>query len=158
MKNTIMSLAMAFLLSMVAVILVFVRADAARTESQDVLAAERACAKAFVDGDVAALDSCIADDYVEMVAERAGEGAAARWSTQSKQEWLDLVRSRREKYLSVEVHNEKVFLHGDDVATVLAEYSQRAVRDGKDYSGTGTEIDTWRKRNGHWQVISSVFP
>ena len=158
MKNRITFLAMAFLLSVVAVVLVFVRADAARTESQDVLAAERACAKAFVDSDVTTLDRFIANDYVEMIAEPASEGVVAHWRTQSKQEWLDLVRSRREKYLSVEVHNEKVFLHGDDVATVLAEYSQRATKDGKDYSATGSEIDTWEKRNGHWQVISSVFP
>lgn len=158
MKNTIACLAMAFLLSMVAVVPVFVRADAGKTESQDVLAAERACAKAFVDGDVAVLDRFIADDYVEMIAEPDSEGVAAHWRTQSKREWLDLVRSRREKYLSVEVHNEKVFLHDDEVATVLAEYSQRATKDGKDYSATGPEIDTWKKRNGHWQLISSVFP
>ena len=84
MKNRITFLAMAFLLSVVAVVLVFVRADAARTGSQDVLAAERACAKAFVDSDVTTLDRCIANDYVEMIAEPASEGVVAHWRTQSK--------------------------------------------------------------------------
>ena len=157
MKNTITFLGLAFLLSTV-VIVVFVRGEAASSESVAVLAAERACAKAFVDADLATLDRCIADGYVEMSVEPARDGVAAKWKTQSKREWLDLVRSRREKYISVEVHNENVFLHSDDVATVLAEYSQTAIKDGKQYSDTGPEIDTWKKRDGHWQVISSVFP
>ena len=58
----------------------------------------------------------------------------------------------------MEVRNEKVFLHGDDLATVLGEYSQTVIKDGKQSNETGPEIDTWKKRNGHWQVISSVFP
>jgi ketosteroid isomerase-like protein len=158
MKKTIASLGLGFLLSTVAAVVIFVTAEAANSESGDVVAAERACAKAFVDADVAALARWIADDYVEMIAEPASPGAAANWRTRSKKEWLDSVRSRQEKYLSVEVRNEKVFLHSDDVATVLAEYSQTVTRDGKDYNETGSEIDTWKKRNGHWQVISSVFP
>jgi len=158
MITTIKYLGLAFVLIIVAGVVVFVRANSATSESGNVLAAEHACTKAFVEGDVATLDHFISDDYVEMVAEPASQGVAASWRTQSKKEWLDLVRSRREKYLSVEVRNEKVFLHDDDIATVLAEYSQTATKDGKDDSATGTEIDTWKKRNGHWQVISSVFP
>jgi len=159
MQNTIASLALAVLVSPVAAGVVLLRSDGASSESVAVLAAEHDCAKALVDADLSTLDSCIADDYVEMIAGPAREGAAANWKTQSKKEWLDLVRSRREKYISVEIHNEKVFLHGDDdVVTVLAEYSQTAIKDGKQYSDTGPEIDTWKKRNGHWQVISSVFP
>ena len=152
------SLGLASLLCTVAVIVVFATADDASSESEDVLAAERACAKAWVDADIATLDRFIADDYVEMWAEPASEGAAAHWKSQTKQQWLDLVRSRQEKYVSVEVRNEKVFLHSDDVATVLAEYSQTVIKNGKEYTETGREIDTWKKRNGRWQVISSVFP
>jgi hypothetical protein len=33
-----------------------------------------------------------------------------------------------------------------------------AIKEGKQYNDMGSEIDTWKKRNGHWQVISSVFP
>lgn len=157
-KNAITTFVMACLVSVAAAALLFVRADAEGTESRSVLAAEHACAKAFVDGEVAVLDRCISDDYVEMIAEPSSERGVAQWKTQSKQEWLDLVRSRRAKYQSVEIYNAKVFLHGDGVATVLAEYSQKATKYGKDYGGTGTEIDTWKKKNGHWQVISSVFP
>jgi hypothetical protein len=163
MKNTATSLGLAFLLSAVAVIVVFVQvvfvqAEAANSRSGDVLEAERACAKAWVDADIATLDRFIANDYVEMIAEPVREGVAAHWRTQTKQGWLDLVRSRQKKYVSVEIRNEKVFLHGDDLATVLGEYSQTVIKDGKQYNETGPEIDTWKKRNGHWQVISSVFP
>jgi len=139
-----------------AAVLAFARASP-KNASGDVLAAARAGVKAFLDGDVTTLDRLIADDYVEMIREPASGTVAAHWKTQSKQEWLDLVGSGREKYLSVELHNEKVFLHGD-IATVLAEYSQRVTKDGKDYRETGSEIDTWERRNGRWQLISSVFP
>ena len=158
MKTTMTSFGLAFLLSTVAVIVVFVQVEAASSESEDVLAAERACAKAWVDADIATLDRFIADDYVEMIAEPVSEGVAAHWKTQTKQQWLDLVRSRQEKYVSVEIRNEKVFLHGDDVATVLGEYSQTVIKDGKQSNEAGPEIDTWKKRKGHWQVVSSVFP
>lgn len=157
MKPTMISLGLASLLCTVAVIVVFAQADAASSESEDVLVAERACAKAWVDADIATLDRFIADDYVEMWAEPVS-GAAAHWKTQTKQQWLDLVRTRQEKYVSVDVRNEKVFRHGDDLATVLGEYSQTVIKDGKQSIETGPEIDTWKKRNGHWQVISSVFP
>jgi ketosteroid isomerase-like protein len=154
--KTISYLGMVILLSTAAVQM-FARADTPKSESREVLAAEHAGVKAFLDGEVATLDRVIADDYVEMIWEPASGTVAAHWKTQTKQEWLDLVRSGREKYLSVELHNEKVFLHGD-VATVLAEYSQRATKDGKDYKETGSEIDTWKRRDGSWQLISSVFP
>lgn len=74
MKNTTTSLGLAFLLSTVAVIVVFVQAETANSKSGDVLAAERACAKAWVDADIATLDRFIADDYVEMIAEPGESG------------------------------------------------------------------------------------
>ena len=94
MKNTIASIGL-ILLSTV-VIAIFAGAERASSESEDVLAAEHTCAKALVDADLATLDRCIADDYVEMIAEPVSDGGAANWRTQSKKEWLDLVRSRRE--------------------------------------------------------------
>jgi hypothetical protein len=29
---------------------------------------------------------------------------------------------------------------------------------GKDISASGIYVDTWRKRNGQWQLINSTFP
>ena len=131
--------------------------DGEKNEAAEVLAAEHACTDAFVKADIATLDRLIAENYVEIIGELASGNMPAQWSTRSKQEWLHLVRASRKKYLSIDVHNEKVFLHGD-VATVLADMSQTVSENGKDVTESGKEIDTWQKKNGHWQVISSVFP
>jgi ketosteroid isomerase-like protein len=68
-----------------------------------------------------------------------------------------MVRTGRAKYETVELSNLKVYLHGD-VATVTGEYSQKGTTEGKDNSATGVYVDTWVKRSGHWQIVSSVFP
>ena len=77
--------------------------------------------------------------------------------TTNKTEWVNLVKSGREKYQSVELRNLKVYFHAD-VATVTGEYSQTGTRDGKDISESGVYVDTWVRKNGKWQVVSSVFP
>jgi hypothetical protein len=135
----------------------FSRAEAQKNDAAEVLTAEHACAGAFVKSDIATLDRLIAEDYVEIIGEPVSGNMPTHWSTRSKQEWLNLVRTSQKKYLSVDVHDERVFLHGD-VATVLAQYSQTVSENGKNITESGPEIDTWRKKNGHWQVISSVFP
>ncbi len=68
-----------------------------------------------------------------------------------------MVRTGRAKYESVELSNLKVHFHRD-VATVTGEYSQKGTTEGKDNSAIGVYVDTWMKRNGHWQIVSSVFP
>jgi ketosteroid isomerase-like protein len=122
-----------------------------------VLASEHAWAKAAADGDAARMAGLMADDYVEIVMEADPGTKNSRWVTTSKAEWVNLVRSGREKYQSVDLRNLKVYFHGD-IATVTGEYSQTATKDGKDNSGSGIYVNTWVRKNGNWQVVSSVFP
>ena len=67
------------------------------------------------------------------------------------------MRSGREKYDSVEIHDLKV-LFNRDLATVTGAYSQKGTSDGKDISASGIYVDTWAKRNGQWRLINSTFP
>jgi ketosteroid isomerase-like protein len=99
----------------------------------------------------------MSDDYVEIAMETASGTSKSSWVITSKAEWVDLVQSGREKYTSVDLRNLKVYLHGN-VATVSGEYSQTVMKDGKDISSSGLYVDTWVKKNGNWQVVSSVFP
>jgi ketosteroid isomerase-like protein len=122
-----------------------------------IVASERAWAEAPVKGDAAGMARLMSDDYVEIVTETPPGTSKSSWVTSSKLEWLELVRSGREKYTSVELHNIKVHLHGD-VATVTGEYSQTGTKDGKDIGASGLYVDTWVKNNGNWKVVSSVFP
>ena len=124
---------------------------------EEVVACEHAWAKAAADGDAAKMAGFMADDYVEIAMESGPAMNASRWVTTNKAEWVNLVRSGREKYQSVELRNLKVYFHAD-IATVTGEYSQTATKDGKDISENGIYVDTWVRKNGKWQVVSSVFP
>jgi ketosteroid isomerase-like protein len=126
-------------------------------DKEQILASERAWAQAPVKGDVSGMARLMSDDYVEIVMETAPGTSKSRWVTTSKAGWVDLVQSGREKYKSVDLRNLKVYLHGG-VATVSGEYSQTVTKDGKDIGSSGLYVDTWVKKNGNWQVVSSVFP
>ena len=136
------------------------RAGSSSSTSGDVeqiLASERGWAQAAVKGDVVCMARFMSDDYVEIVMETAPGTSKSSWVTTSKGEWVDQIRSGREKYQSVDLRNLKVYRHGD-VATVSGEYSQTGTKDGKDTGSSGLYVDTWVKKNGNWQVVSSVFP
>jgi len=126
-------------------------------DTEQITASERAWAAAPVKGDAAGMAAFMSDDYVQIALEASSSQSKGNWVTTRKAEWVDLVRSGREKYTSVELRNIKVYLHGD-VATTTGEYSQTGTEDGKDIGASGFYIDTWVKKNGKWQVVSSVFP
>jgi len=126
-------------------------------DSQVLLDNEHAWAKAALDGDADRMASYMADDYVELAWEPAAQSVPAHWSTTKKTEWVQSVRSRKDVYTSVELHNLTVHLQGD-LAVVTGEYSQKGTSNGKDISATGIYADTWEKRGGRWLVVHSVFP
>jgi ketosteroid isomerase-like protein len=127
----------------------------ARSDSEQLIANEKAWAKAAQDADRMA--SYMAEECVEHVWESATASAPAHWSSTGKQEWVEEVRRRTEVYSSVEVRNLTVHLQGT-LAVVTGEYSQTGTKNGKDITASGIYADTWLKRNGRWVVIDSVFP
>jgi len=126
-------------------------------DSEVLLANEQAWAKAAVDGDADRMASYMADEYLELGWEQAAEGAPAHWSTTTKTEWVESVRSHKEIYTSVELHNLVAHVQGN-LAVVTGEYSQKGTSNGKDISASGTYANTWEKRRGRWVVVHSVFP
>jgi len=127
-----------------------------QSESAMILAAEHAWAQAAVDRDIATFSKYMSEDY-RLIEVSTGKDKQSRWDVTTKSEWVEKVRSAREKYDSVEIHNLKVILNGD-VATVTGEYSQKGTTDGKDNSAAGLYVDTWVKRKGQWLLVNSVFP
>jgi ketosteroid isomerase-like protein len=113
--------------------------------------------KATLNGDVASFRSFMSDDYVMLWVEPASNGKKAHWATMTKQEWVDLLRSGKHKYHSVELLNTKVYLHGD-VATFTGDYTETGAREGVEYSEAGLFTETWVKRSGEWVIVGSVFP
>jgi ketosteroid isomerase-like protein len=138
-------------------VLLAVSASSNGSDEETIVASEHAWALAPVKGDAAGMAALMSDDYVEIEMETTPGSSKSKWVTAGKAEWVEMVRSGREKYTSVDVRNIKVYLHGD-LATTTGEYSQTGTKDGKDISATGLYVDTWVKKNGKWLVVSSVFP
>jgi ketosteroid isomerase-like protein len=127
------------------------------SDSELLIANEKAWAKAARDSDADRMASYMAEEYVEHVWESATASAPAHWSSTRKKEWVEAVRRRTERYSSVEVRNLTVHLQGT-LAVVTGEYSQTGTKDGKDISASGIYANTWLKRKGRWVAIDSVFP
>jgi ketosteroid isomerase-like protein len=123
----------------------------------EVMRADRDWAQAAVDGDASKMANFMSSDYVEIILNPATAGKDAEWTTRNKSEWVESVRSGRDKYESVELHNLRVYFHGE-IASVTGHYLQKGTSDGKDNSSAGTYVNTWVRRNGHWEIVSSVFP
>jgi ketosteroid isomerase-like protein len=129
----------------------------ALSDSEQLVANEKAWAKASLDGDADQMASYMAEEYVELSWETATATAPAHWSSTGKKEWVEAVRRRTEVYTSVDLRNLTVHLQGN-LAVVTGEYSQTGTDNGKDISATGIYSNTWLKRKGQWVVLHSVFP
>ncbi len=118
------------------------------------IAAEHAWVNAAINGEIAAFAGLMSDDYAQIVFRPATTWA--EWDLTRKGTWVELLRSGREKYESVDLRNLNVHLDGD-IATVTGEYSQKATKEGEGHSGAGMYVGIWARRNGRWQVVNSVF-
>jgi ketosteroid isomerase-like protein len=131
--------------------------SASHTLEETVAARSRAFAQAALTGDLATFSSFMPDDYIMLWPEPATDGNKPHWVTKTKAEWVQELSTRKNTYRSVELHNLKVYLHGD-VATVTGDYTQTGTRDGADYSDAGLFNETWVRRSGQWVIVGSVFP
>lgn len=151
-------------LSLLASVLIFLMSGniEARSQSQTpsasdaIIAAEHAWADAPVEHDVDTFAKYLSDDYVLIVVNTSPD-KKSEFELTTKPKWVEMLRSGREKYDAVEIHDLRVLVNGD-VATVTGQYSQKGTRDGKDISGAGLYVDTWVNRKGQWKLVSSVFP
>src|SRR5262249_54928441 len=75
------------------------------SDSEQLIANEKAWAKAAQDSDADRMASYMAEEYVEHAWETATALAPAHWSATRKKEWVEAVRRRTEIYSSVEVRN-----------------------------------------------------
>jgi ketosteroid isomerase-like protein len=126
-------------------------------DSHFLLESEKAWAKAAVDGDADLMASYMAAEYLELAWEPAAPGAAAHWSTLTKEKWVESVRSRKDVYTSVDLRSLTVHVQGS-LAVVTGEYSQKGTSNGKDISASGIYANTWVKRDRRWLVVHSIFP
>jgi ketosteroid isomerase-like protein len=127
------------------------------TIEKAVAARSLAFAKAAQQGDLAAFPTFMSDDYVMLWPEPATDGRKPHCATKTKWEWIEELRSAKNKYRSVELQNIKVYLHGN-VAILTGDYTQTGTREGAEYSEAGLFTETWVKRHGQWITVGGVFP
>ncbi len=134
-------------------------ADSAPPSVMEKAVAARSLAfvKAALTGDMAGFRAFMSDDYVMLLVEPASSGNAPHWSTMTKDEWIEALRSGKHKYDAIELLHTKVYLHGD-VATFAGDYTETGSREGVKYSEAGLFTETWVKHNGQWMIVGSVFP
>ena len=127
------------------------------SDAQAVESRSRALIKAELDADVSAFNSFLSDDYVLLYVEQAAPGHKPRWGKITKEQWASDLRTGRTRYSAVDIHNTKVYLHGD-IAVFAGEYSQKGTEDGKEHEERGLFTETWAKRDGEWIMVAGVFP
>ena len=101
-----------FLVSVLAVIATLHCQAWSQSQTEMIIAAEREWAKAAVDRDVATFAKYMSDDYV-LIAVDVTAGRQQQFEVTTKASWVEKIRSGREKYDSVEIHDLKVFFNGE---------------------------------------------
>jgi uncharacterized protein (TIGR02246 family) len=101
--------------------------------------------QAMKEGDAAKLSAIIADDWM---------GFNFDGSRATKQEYMDAIKSGREKVESFEMGPMDVKVLGN-VAVVQGSDSGKSITDGKEVSGKHVWTDVYAKRGGKWQAVRS---
>lgn len=118
----------------------------ARASSTDeVLQFERDCCKAFQQGDSAALEKMLTDDFTLTLSNGAVSARADEMGELS---------SGKVHYEIFENANMKVRLYGDDAAVVLGQTRVKGMSENKPFDRTVQFTDTLVKRDGRWQIAA----
>lgn len=113
---------------------------------RELIQAERQLADAFIKRDVAALESILAEEFIDSNPDGIAQGKAAA-----------IAETKSGTVLSVTFADLKVRLYGD-VGIVTGLYTQKAVLNGKDATGTNRFTDVFVRRAGRWQLVSTQSP
>jgi ketosteroid isomerase-like protein len=112
-----------------------------------ILTLENKWNEAYKQGDVAALDSLLADDFI--ITDEEG-------LTFSKVGYLAHSGNSDNKVLISEMSDLKVRMHGD-VAIVTGAYHEKGISNGKPYEFHDRLTDVWMMTGSRWQVIASHY-
>ncbi|HET7108025.1 MAG TPA: nuclear transport factor 2 family protein [Candidatus Acidoferrum sp.] len=113
-----------------------------------IIALENKWNEAYKQGDVALMDSLLADDFIITVEEGL---------TFSKVGYLAHSGNSDNKVLISEVSDLKVRFHGE-VAIVIGAYHEKGISNGRSYEYHDRLTDVWMLMpGGRWQVIASHY-
>ncbi len=112
-----------------------------------ILALENKWNDAYQRGDVATINSILADDFV--ITEEDG-------STFSKSGYIAHMGTSDNKVLLSEMSDLKIHFHGN-VAIVIGAYHEKGTTKGKPYEFHDRLTDVWLLEDSRWQVIASHY-
>jgi ketosteroid isomerase-like protein len=112
-----------------------------------VLALENKWNEAYKQGDIATLNSLLADDFIITVEEGA---------TFSKAGYLAHCSDSNIRVLISEMSDLKVRVHGN-AAIVTGAYREKGTSKGKPYEYHDRLTDVWILMDGRWQLIASHY-
>ena len=112
-----------------------------------ILALENKWNEAYKDGDVATLNSLLADDFIITVEDG---------STFSKAGYIAHLGDPDNKVLISEMSDLKARIHGD-TAVVTGVYHEKRISNGKPYEFHDRLTDVWMMTGSRWQVIASHY-
>lgn len=112
-----------------------------------ILALENKWNEAYKSGDVATLNSLLADDFIITVEDG---------STFSKAGYIAHLGDPDNKVLISEMSDLKARIHGD-TAVVTGAYHEKGISNGKPYEFHDRLTDVWMMMGSRWQVIASHY-
>lgn len=116
--------------------------------SSKILEFENKWNAAYQRGDVAAMESLLADDFIITVEDG---------STLSKSGYIARIGDSSVRVASSEMSDLKVRTHGNAAAVVTGGYHEKGLSKGKPYEYRDRFTDVWLNMNGKWQVIASHY-
>jgi ketosteroid isomerase-like protein len=115
------------------------------SDLEEVAALERELIQAFVSGDIAVLDTILAEGFIFTDPQGPPIG---------KSQWMHGLETGRFRFESVEIENLDVKLFGD-TALANGRIKIRAAVNGS-YNGSFHYTDVYVKHGGHWKAILST--
>ena len=115
--------------------------------SSEVLVLENKWNAAYAQGDIAAMDLLLADDFI--ITEEDG-------STFSKPGYIAHNGDSTIHVMKSEMSDLRARMHGN-VAVVTGAYHEKGTSKGKSYEYRDRFTDVWMNINGRWQVIVSHY-
>ena len=114
-----------------------------RAVEQELIKAERELADAFIKRDIAGLERILAEEFIDSNPDGIAQDKASA-----------IAETKSGTVLSVTFSDLKVRMYGD-VGIVTGLYTQKAILNGKDATGTNRFTDVFVKRAGRWQLVST---
>ena len=121
---------------------------AAQNLSSKILGLEKEWNDAYMHGDIASMNSLLADDFIVTVEDGR---------TFSKSGYIALNGNSQVRVEVSEMSDNKVRMHGNTVAVVTGIYHEKGTNKGKPYEYHDRFTDVWMNIGGKWQVIASHY-